>query len=133
MDKRIEKFIGRHHVMTIATIDGNGEAWCCSVFYTYLPETIELVFTSSETTMHARHMSTHCTVAASIVLESRVVGRLQGLQITGTVRQAQEHREAFLKAFPYAVFSLKEIWSLTIKTAKYTDNTLGFGTKLYYE
>lgn len=121
--------------MTLATIDEQGLPWCCNLFYAHLRESGELIFTSGQTTLHARHMEQCADVAASILLESRVVGRLQGLQIRGKASRVdgEHYRELFLKAFPYAAFSLKEMWTLRIDYAKYTDNTLGFGTKLIYE
>lgn len=120
--------------MTLATTDEDGLAWCSNLFYAYLPQTGELIFTSGENTLHVAHFTTREQVAASIVLESRVVGKLQGIQLRGVVTQATEsiYKEQFLKAFPYAVFSLKEMWRMEITSAKYTDNTLGFGTKLHY-
>lgn len=120
--------------MTLATIDDAGLAWCSNIFYTYLPDSNELVFTSGEETAHGQHMLARKDVAASIVLESKIVGKLQGLQIQGIAKQDADprYRNAFIKAFPYAAFSLKELWAVEITYAKYTDNRLGFGTKLIY-
>lgn len=134
MDKRIEKFIKRHHVMTLATVDPQGEPWCSNIFYAYLPESQELIFTSGESTAHVSHALARAEVGVSIVLESKIISKLQGVQIKGTMQRTShdQHRDAFLKAFPYAVFSLKEMWVIEMTYAKYTDNTLGFGTKLTY-
>lgn len=121
--------------MTLATIDEHGQPWCSNLFYAFAEESYELIFTSGESTLHSRHMEQRANVAASILLESRVVGRLQGLQLRAEAQRAEAayYREQFLKSFPYAVFSLKEMWTLKITYAKYTDNTLGFGTKLIFE
>lgn len=120
--------------MTLATIDEQGLPWCSNLFYAYLPQTNELIFTSGESTAHVAHFTARPQVAASILLESRVIGKLQGVQLCGIVSQATDelYKDQFLKAFPYAVFSLKEMWRMEITSAKYTDNTLGFGTKLHY-
>lgn len=122
--------------MTLATVNEQGLAWCCSIFYVYVPDSRELVFTSGIDTCHGAHLVKNAEVAASIVLESRVVARLQGVQIRGTVRGVpadSNYTRSFLKRFPYAAMSLKEMWVLSVDYAKYTDNTLGFGTKLIYE
>lgn len=136
-DPRILKFIRRHHVLTLASIgdtdDERNELWCCNLFYAYTDRFPypALVFTSGADTLHARHFSQHPEVAGSIVLESRVVGRLQGLQLQGIVRKGDKTaREIYLRRFPYAAVILKELWVLEITRLKYTDNTLGFGTKL---
>ena len=42
-------------------------------------------------------------VACAINLETRVVGKVQGLQICGTVRRGEEEdRMVYIKRFPYA-------------------------------
>jgi uncharacterized protein YhbP (UPF0306 family) len=76
-------------------------------------------------------------VAASIVLETKTVGKIQGLQLCGTATIAQEsvfgkaHR-AYLKAFPFAVVKQAELWLLKIEYCKLTDNRLGFGKKIIW-
>lgn len=133
MDAKIAKFIKKHHVMTLAT-EANGQPWVCQVFYAYMPEWRTLVFTSSAETRHILEAMANKKVAVSIVLESKLVARLQGVQITGTFAQGKDdqYRAAFAKRFPIIPLKAETIWTVQIDTAKYTDNTLGFGTKLHY-
>ncbi|MDL2320548.1 pyridoxamine 5'-phosphate oxidase family protein [Alistipes sp. OttesenSCG-928-B03] len=81
-DLKIVRFIRRHHVMTLATCRG-GQPWCANVFYAYIPDHNLFVFTSDVSTRHGREAADNARVSASIVLETRVVGRVQGLQIEG--------------------------------------------------
>lgn len=141
-DERIRHFIGRHRVMTLATKSPQGELWCCNLFYAYIAPGDAfpggaLVFTSPANTLHATYMTENACVAGSIVLESKVVGKLQGLQLQGTVIHADEYpplcetaKKAYLKRFPFAALILSDLWILRLTRLKYTDNTLGFGTKL---
>lgn len=133
MDQRIIKFIKRHHVMTLSTVV-DGRPWSCQVFYAYHLQDNALLFTSSTDTRHIRQALENSSVAVSIVLESKVVARLQGVQIEGEFSAAQhdEYRATFVKRFPFIALTLGTLWRVEIKTAKYTDNTLGFGTKLYF-
>lgn len=149
-DSRIVRFIGRHRVLTLATADSaTGELWCCNLFYAYMPSGQAtdcpdfaggaFVFTSPEATRHAAMFSACPKVAGSVVLESKVVGRLQGLQLQGIVRRADTSAEllaaakkAYLKRFPFAAPMLSDLWVLEVTRLKYTDNTLGFGTKLHW-
>lgn len=124
--------------MSLATTDPqSGEPWCCQLFYAYLPEHGALVFTSAPTTQHIAQARERPVVAGSIVLESRVIGHLQGVQLTGTLATGgaltSEARTAYLKRFPYAAAMPLEMWVLTLESMKYTDNTLGFGTKLHWQ
>lgn len=136
-DKRITKFIGRHHVMTLATSTTEEGPYCASVFYAYMPERNLFVFTSDENTRHYREMLTGGRAAAAIALETRTVGQLRGLQLTGQVLLAQgdtlsEARGAYLRRFPYAVVADLTLWVLRPDFMKFTDNRLGFGKKLFW-
>ncbi|MFR9620275.1 MAG: pyridoxamine 5'-phosphate oxidase family protein [Rikenellaceae bacterium] len=134
LDPRVVKFIRRHHVLTLATSDVDGAPYCCNAFYSYDVERNVFVFASNHDTRHVAHMTRNCEVAASVVLESRVVGRLQGLQIVGRVVEAsQADRESYIAAFPYAALSSLTLWRIELQFMKYTDNTLGFGTKLVWQ
>jgi uncharacterized protein YhbP (UPF0306 family) len=137
LDPRIVKFIRRHHVLTLATCAAE-QPWCANMFYAYIEWENLFVFTSDEGTRHVVEARANRQVAASIVLETRVVGRLQGLQITGTMRlpgegEAQAVRTAYLKRFPYAAVADLTLWVLEPISLKFTDNTLGFGKKLRWE
>ena len=133
MDKQIEKFIKRHHVMTVAT-EAGGQPWVCQVFYAYVPEERALVFTSGADTRHIGEALNNHKVAVSIVLESKLVARLQGIQIEGLFTAAPDDRfrAAFARRFPVIPLKPETMWVVKIESAKYTDNTLGFGTKLHY-
>ncbi|WP_298061252.1 hypothetical protein [uncultured Rikenella sp.] len=148
VDPRILRFIGRHRVLTLAAADrAGGGLWCCNLFYAYMPASADFpdyaggmfVFTSPETTRHAAMFTDNPNAAGSVVLESKTVGRLQGLQFQGIVRRADissamlaAARQAYLKRFPFAAVMLSDLWVIEVTRFKYTDNTLGFGTKLHW-
>lgn len=134
IDKRIERFIGKHHVLTLSTATPEGEPYCCNIFYAYDKEEGAFIFTSDLTTRHAKMMVENQRVAASVVLETRVVGKVQGLQITGVVSPAKEGDKAtYIKRFPYAAVAELRLWRLEAQMMKLTDNTLGFGKKLIWQ
>ena len=137
-DKLTLAFIRKHHVMTLATVS-DGRPWCANLFYAFDAESVSFVFTSDRATRHGSEMMTSGEVAASIVLETRIVGRVQGLQIAGKAEPLDEGhplydtlRKAYLKRFPYAAIAPLSLWVLKAHTLKHTDNTLGFGKKLLW-
>ena len=72
--------------------------------------------------------------AASIVLETRTVGKVQGLQITGEIKPAIEgDKMCYIKSFPYAAVADLTLWRLEADFLKLTDNRLGFGKKLIWQ
>lgn len=135
-DKRIVEFIRKHHVLTLATVFDN-KPWCANCFYSYLENENVLVFTSGNETRHIAEIKANSVVAASIVLETRVVGKIQGLQIEGEVYKpdgefADTIKYNYLKRFPFAILMDTTLWALKIKYLKFTDNRLGFGKKIIW-
>ena len=118
IDKRISKFIGRHHVMTLATLSEDGSPYCANCFYAYDAERNLLIFTSDISTRHASRFDTHTRVAASIVLETRIDAAA---------------KRRYIARFPYAAAAPLTLWAIEIDYMKFTDNTLGFGKKLIWQ
>ena len=134
IDKRIEGFIAEHHVLTLATATPCGEPYCCNAFYAYDKASGAFIFTTDLSTHHGKMMAENERVAASILLETRTVGKVQGLQITGTIKPAVDgDKMTYIKSFPYAAVADLHLWRLEADFLKLTDNTLGFGKKLIWQ
>ena len=134
MDERIIKFIKKHHVLTLATVNSEGMPYVANCFYAYDNKRNRFVFTSDLTTRHGTEMAANDSVALSIVLETRIVGRVQGLQVTGKAHRGDdEARKSYIKRFPYAAAADLELWMVEPTFMKLTDNTLGFGKKLIWQ
>ena len=133
LDKRITDFIKRHHVLTLATVSSTGEPYCAACFYAYDKERNRLIFTSDDATRHAQDMLQNASVAIGITLETRVVGKVQGVQICGKAERGDEQdRLLYIKRFPYAAVMPLHLWAVEPSFIKLTDNTLGFGKKLIW-
>lgn len=135
-DKRIIDFIKEHHVLTLAT-SKNNKAYCAHCFYTYIEDENVFVFSSDMETKHARDAAENSYVAVSIVLETKTVGKIQGIQLTGKMYLPDKEflkkvKKAYLKAFPYASLMKTTLWVLKPEFIKMTHNTLGFGKKLIW-
>lgn len=134
MEERIVKFIKRHHVLTIATVNEAGMPYVANCFYAYDSDRNIFIFTSDDTTRHGAEMVSNANVALSVVLETRVVGRIQGLQVTGRAERGDDDATStYLKRFPYAVVAPLTLWMVRPEMMKLTDNTLGFGKKLIWQ
>lgn len=133
MDEKIVKFIKKHHVLTLATVNSEGAPYVANCFYAYDAKRNKLIFTSDTSTRHGAEMATEPRVAISIVLETRVVGRVQGIQIEGIAERGDsESHKSYIKRFPYAAAAPLELWMVSPTMMKLTDNTLGFGKKLIW-
>ena len=135
MDSRIVKLIKEHHVLTLATSKDN-TPWTAHCFYAFLEEENALVFTTDDSTRHAGEMLDNKVVSGGIVLETKMVGKIRGAQLTGKVAKIKENKKfknAYLFRFPYAALMRTSLWVLELETIKFTDNRLGFGTKLHWQ
>lgn len=136
-DKKIIDFVNQHHVLTLATCFEE-EPYCANCFYVYLESENSLVFTSDYDTNHIKQASHNIYVAGSIVLESDVLGKIQGLQFQGIISEPKAElldkaRKEYLKRFPIAMLMKTTLWVVDLTFLKYTDNSLGFGKKLLWE
>ena len=130
----IVRFIKRHHVLTLATTNDKGEPYVANCFYAYDAKRNRLIFTSDDTTRHGMEMVAHERVAVSIVLETRIVGKVQGIQICGrAMRGDSEAKKNYIKRFPYAAVAPLTLGMVAPEMMKLTDNTLGFGKKIVWQ
>lgn len=137
IEERIRKFFRRHHVLTIAT-STDGGPWCANCFYVYLEEENALVFTSDPETRHGKEFLANKLVAGSVVLETRIIGMIRGIQFRGIVSEpegdlAATARKAYLRRFPVAMLMDTHLWVVRLTYIKMTDNRLGFGKKIIWE
>ena len=136
-DQKIIAFLKKHHVMTLSTCVDQ-QPWCANCFYAFNPENMSLIFTSDFETRHIKEAMQNCKVAGNVVLETSVVGKIQGIQFSGELslpegEEAKLVDSIYLKRFPFAVLMNTNLWELRIDYAKMTDNRLGFGKKLIWE
>ena len=137
MDKRIVEFFHKHHVLTIATTVDN-TPWCASCFYVYSEDENALVFTTDDNTRHGREFEENNNVAGAVVLETSVIGKIQGIQFSGVVSRPDDEtlkkaKRAYLKRFPVAALMNTSLWIVRLTHIKMTDNRLGFGKKLIWD
>ena len=137
LDKKIVAFIKKHHVLTLAS-SNNNNPYCANCFYSFLEEEKMLVFTSDSDTKHIKDILLQDYVAGSIVLETSIVGKIQGIQFTGKIFEPHDEilkiaKKSYLKRFPFAVLMNTKLWVVKLSFVKLTDNRLGFGKKLIWE
>jgi uncharacterized protein YhbP (UPF0306 family) len=137
IDSRIIRFLKRHHVLTIATTVDN-EPWCANCFYVYLTDENIFVFTTDMDTRHGQEFLKNPVVAGSVVLETRVIGKIRGVQFQGVVSEPEEEfldraNTAYLKRFPVALLMETHLWIVKPAILKMTDNRLGLGKKLTWK
>ena len=139
IDDRILKFIAEHHVLSLAVSTSRGP-WCASCFYAYLEEMNQFIFTSDPETKHIREVLDNNAfyVAGTIALETKMTGRIRGIQFTGYLKllhgkELKKGKAYYLDKFPVARLTTLHLWGLQPDHIKMTDNRLGFGKKLIWK
>ena len=136
-ETRITDFIKEHHVLTLATSDLN-KSWCSNCFYTYLKDENAFLFTSDIDTKHALMGVKNPRVSGSVVLETKIVNKIRGIQFTGELvkvdnTEHSRYRLKYLMKFPYAILINTDLWIIKLDLIKMTDNRLRFGKKLIWK
>ncbi|MCF6364831.1 MAG: pyridoxamine 5'-phosphate oxidase family protein [Bacteroidales bacterium] len=135
-DKKIAGFIKKHHVLTLATAVNN-VPYCSNCFYVYLEKENMFVFTSGNETKHIQDVLQNNYVGGSVVLETSIVGKIQGIQFNGTMYLPEgdvkkKADKTYMKKYPFAKLMKTQLWVLELEFIKLTDNRLGFGKKLIW-
>ncbi|MEK6658764.1 MAG: pyridoxamine 5'-phosphate oxidase family protein [Campylobacterota bacterium] len=131
--KKIDSFLQKHHVLTLATADVQ-ELSACNLFYAFDIEKIAFVVASSDDTTHIKNITKNPKVAGAVVLETKIVGKIEGIQFRGDflLLEDAELKKLYFKNFPYALAMNPKLWQIKINYFKLTDNTIGFGKKIIW-
>jgi len=137
IEKRITEFIHEHHVLTLA-VSNNNIPYCANCFYVFSDNDEMLIFTSDKETRHISDTNENNNVAGSIVLETKQIGKIQGIQFNGKITELRgdilkKANRKYLKKYPYAILAKTTMWGVKLNYIKMTDNRLGFGKKLIWE
>jgi hypothetical protein len=133
IDKKVYSFVKKHHVLSLCTCKDD-VPHCSSCFYAFNEDKFIFIFASDEKTLHMQNALQNPICSANIHLETKEVGKLQGLQIRGKLKKAtKEESMLYLKTYPFSLALKPKLWSLHVEYLKFTDNRLGFGKKLEYD
>ncbi|MGC6388084.1 YhbP family protein [Ewingella sp. S1.OA.A_B6] len=134
--KHIGKFLGKHHVLALcATADG--DMWSANCFYVADISTMTLYFMSELKTLHGTLMHKNPQVVGTIAPAPKTIALIKGIQYRGdalilTGEEETAARYLYCQHFPIAATMKAPVWALKLNQIKMTDNTLGFGKKLFW-
>ncbi len=138
IDPRIIKMIHRHHIFTLAT-SSNNIPYCSTCFYAYEAVANVFIFTSEKDTRHIAETLKQNKVAGAIALETKIIGKIRGVQFTGKIKEIHDdelkkYKKIYLHRFPYVTPFINDtpFWIIEPDFFKLTDNNLGFGKKIIW-
>jgi len=129
-----EAFIAEHHILSLATCHDNLPQ-SATLFYVYDPLHVSFIVASDTKTQHIQNILSNKNVAGTIALETKSVGKIQGIQFQASMVLSEESgdKKRYFKAYPYALAMNPTLWRIKLVSMKLTDNRLGFGTKLTWD
>ncbi len=135
---KIWNYINTNHVISVSTT-WNNEIWSASLFYVsdHIQNCVWVM--TDESTMHGAFMSKNNIISGTISSQESNIQKLKGIQYLGNItliNSGDEYENGlrlYQKKFPIAHVHKKALWKLLFTKIKFTNNTLGFGTKLIWE
>lgn len=131
LDKKILKFLKSHHILNLSVFDEK-EIWIATCFYAFDENKISFFIASEISSNHIKMAQKNPKVAISIALETKIIGKIQGIQAKGEISKTDE-KFCYFKKFPYAITLNPTIFEIKIDFLKFTNNSLGFGKKIIWQ
>lgn len=133
----IWSYLLSNHVLSITAYSRN-DAWSANLFYAGDPQQDCVYVMSSISTKHGALMKQQPVVSGTISGQEEDMTKLKGIQFLGiaTVLPESDCDTAlaiYQQRFPIAKHMQETLWKITFTVLKYTDNSLGFGTKLFWQ
>ncbi|MFY7840266.1 MAG: pyridoxamine 5'-phosphate oxidase family protein [Lacibacter sp.] len=137
MPEQIVTFLNEQTVVTIAT-SVNGQPYCASCYFAYVPGDNLLEFKSDSDTRHIEEALQNNQVGGTVLPDNVTKVKPKGVQFTGIFSKAEgsvgdKAKKAYLKKYPVAGIFRGDIWIIELSKIKFTDNTLVFGKKTLWE
>lgn len=132
----INRWLAKQHVVTWC-VHQEEEMWCANAFYYYDPQQVAFYVLSEDKTRHAQMTGQQAKVAGTVNGQPKTVALIRGLQFKGEIRrlegeESDAKRKHYNRRFPVALALSAPVWEIRLDELKFTDNTLGFGTKLHW-
>jgi uncharacterized protein len=135
MSEKIIEFISKQTCGTLCCVDTTGNPWCFSFFYSFNKNEGLLYYKSSEDTRHSQAINSNPLIAGTILPDKLNLLQIRGVQFEGTVIPfedplAKGAYAAYHKKYPFSIAMPGQVWTIRLDAVKFTDNSLGFGTKI---
>jgi uncharacterized protein YhbP (UPF0306 family) len=137
MNEKIIHFISKQTCGNLCTMDAEGKPWCFTFFYAFYPDDGLLYFKTHDDARHTVNMKANPIVAGTILPDKFNHLQIKGIQFEGEVLPLDHELSAHASSryhhkHPIALAMSGDVWTVKLNVVKFTDNTLGFGTKFVW-
>lgn len=132
----IAEWLKKHHVLTYC-VGAEGSLWCANAFYIFDEDDVAFYLLSDTTTRHGQVIGQQTWTAGTINNQPETITEIRGIQFRGEIRLLNEEeavcsRMRYNTRFSIARTISAPMWAIRLDELKMTDNTLGFGKKIYW-
>lgn len=133
----IWNYILSNHVLSMSACN-HDDIWSANMFYAAHPLQDSVYIMTSMFTNHGQLMLQNAMVSGTISDQTKDVEQLKGIQFQGlaavlTGTEEEHALSLYAGQFPVAKKMKETVWKITFTVLKYTDNSLGFGTKMIWQ
>lgn len=134
--KHICDFIKNNHLLTLCA-NTHSDLWCASCYYIFDQKKMSLFIMTNEDSHHSQLMMLNKNIVGTIAPQPKNIIDIKGIQFKGYIEKiADKNTELtsrlYYHTFPSAKFITAPIWEIKLTMIKMTDNSLGFGKKLFW-
>lgn len=133
----IWQYILSNHVMSISAWEQD-DIWSANLFYAADVSQDCVYVMSSKFTHHGQLMQKNAVLSGTISEQAVDVTQLKGIQFLGIATilpdsLIQNALSVYQHRFPVAKERQETLWKIAFTRLKFTDNSLGFGTKMVWQ
>ena len=130
-------FIKNNHLLTLCT-NSYSDLWCAHCYYIFDSNKMSLFIMTSESSHHSQLMILNKNIAGTIAPQPENISDIKGIQFKGHIEkltntEAETAKNLYYNIFCSAKFISAPIWEIELTMIKMTDNSLGFGKKLFWQ
>lgn len=135
VNTHISLFLEKQTCASVCCADEQGNPYCFSCFYVFNSRDVVLYFKSSASAHHSSILEKNPQVAGTVLPDKLNILQVKGIQFEGELLSAghqlsKKAAAGYYKKYPAALAMSGDIRAIRINHIKFTDNTLGFGTKI---
>jgi uncharacterized protein YhbP (UPF0306 family) len=129
----ISRWLGSMSTWCVAS---DGELWCANAFYVYDSQNVAFYLLSDDNTRHGQMTGLRAKVAGTVNGQPKTVARFAAssskVKFVVFRRRGSGDARAVRQPLSDRQDAAAPVWEIRPDELKFTDNTLGFGTKLHW-
>ncbi|MXP66422.1 YhbP family protein [Pantoea sp. Nvir] len=131
------RYLKKQHVLSLCCHSAS-DLWCANCFYIFGEVRMVFWLMTEHHTRHGILLQSNSQVAGTVNSQPKTVLLIKGIQYSGTIVSLkgdteEQVRRLYQKYFSVAHKVSAPLWEIRLDKIKMTDNSLGFGKKIFWQ